>query len=141
MRIVRISFLFGLNRTEHRDFFSPLPHNLKHMPYACPNASPSCTARLGETFVPFFSWRGILFPLPPKAVCSQRKVMLSPGHRRCCAHSPPKGHSDTFLGGFFGSLLKASPKNKPFYIFVICFGGKKCAIIPECKCGGKQHSE
>lgn len=51
-----------------------------------------------------------------------------------CARSVAKGHSNTFLV-FFSSLLEASPKNNPFYIFVITLE-KKCAIIPEWKWGG-----
>lgn len=74
-----------------------------------------------ETFVPFFSWRGILFPLPPKAVCSQRKVMLP----LATAIAPYQKVTQTLFLGFFGSLLKASPKNKPFYIFAIALEEKK----------------
>lgn len=70
------------------------------------------------------------FPRGPAAA----QPLAQPG----CACSVAKGRSNTFLV-FFGSLLEASPKNNPFYIFVITLE-KKCAIIPEWKWrGGTFH--
>lgn len=96
-----------------------------------------------ETFLTFFFLGKYFVPSPSQALpptqgsLQPEKSDVFPIAAGLRSLGSKRSFQHFFLGGvFFTSLLEASPKNNPFYIFVITLE-KKCAIIPEWKEGGR----